>query len=370
VSGEGEGEKRVGELQDGEVFQALAHRVRRAIIRSLAEKGERSFTELMRDARLEDSSVMAFHMKKLDGLVRRNERGYYELTDLGWRAYKVLRELELESLRDRAEEVLKEIKGKEQVTKEVSRPGPQAVSAGEEGVKGLTPTDILKEVLGGGRVWVDRSAPPAPNVKLEVIGSDITLTGTVSESIRVQGTARRESDATISTSRDEARITVKGMDGEVSVPEVNRLEILVKGGDLTARNLKLPPNVSMTVLGGDISMNAVMRELSNLSASVKGGDVLANILVEEVRQGASVSITALGGDAHITLRVPRNTKVVKGNIKAAGGDVGIEVDESLSDTGEDVRTLVINAKVIGGDASIKVTPKESGRPPSNQNARR
>ncbi len=381
MSNEGKGEReRAEEPRNGEVFQALAHRVRRAVIRSLAEKGERSFTELMRDAGLEDSSVMAFHMKKLGGLVRRNERGYYELTDLGWRAYKVLRELELESLRDRAEEVLKEIGGKEPATKEASKPERQAVTAGgevredalsvlgstvsevvktvSEAVKGLTPADILKEVLSGGKVWVDKAAPPAPNVKLEVIGSDATLTGTDSGNIRVRGTARRESDATIRASKDEATITVKGMNCEVSVPEVNTLEILVKGGDLTARDLKLPPNVSISVLGGDVTMDAVMRELSNLSATVKGGDVLTNILVEEVGQGASVNITVVGGDAHITLRVPRNTRVVRGSIKVAGGDVGMEVDEALSGAGENLRTLVINAKVVGGDASITVLPKE------------
>ncbi len=383
VSNEGnEGRKEADALKNGEIFQALAHKVRRAIIRSLAERGERSFTELMEDAGLEDSSVMAFHMKKLGPLVRRNERGYYELTDLGWKAYKVLRELELESLRDRAEEVLEEIKSKKPVTKEVSKPKPRAVTTGEEldeedalsvigsvisevvktiseAVKGITPTDIFREVLSKGRVWIDKSAPPAPNVRIDVIGSDITLTGTTNGNIRVRGTARHENDATIRTSGNEARIKVKGVDGEVSVPEANMLEILVKGGDLTTQDFKLPPNVSISVLGGDVNVEAEMERLSNLNASVKGGDVLTNILVKEVDRNASVNITVLGGDAHITLRVPRNTKVVRGSIKVAGGDVGIEVDESLSGAGENARTLVINAKVVGGDASISVLPNNS-----------
>ena len=385
MSNEGNEERKETETpRNGEIFQALAHKVRRAIIRSLAEKGERSFTELMEDAGLEDSSVMAFHMKKLGPLVRRNERGYYELTDLGWKAYKVLRELELESLRDRAEEVLEEIRSRKPVTKEVSKPKPQAVITSEgvsgedalsvigsvisevvktisEAVKDVMPTDIFREVLSRGRVWIDKSAPPAPKVRIDVVGSDITLTGATNSSIRIRGTTRHENDATIKASGNEARVKVKGMDGEVSIPEVNALEILVKGGDLTTQDFKLPPNVSISVLGGDVNLDTVMEELSNLNTSVKGGDLLANILVKEVGQNASVNITVLGGDTHITLRVPKNTKVVRGSIKVAGGDVGIEIDESLTGAGEGARTLVINTKIIGGDASISVLPNTRER---------
>ncbi len=88
------------------VFQALAHRVRRDIVRVLAEKGPRSFTELMRDVGVEDSSVMAFHMRKLGALIRKNEKGYYELTEVGWRAYRLLRDLEVESVSDRIGKVI------------------------------------------------------------------------------------------------------------------------------------------------------------------------------------------------------------------------------------------------------------------------
>lgn len=390
MSSEGNEERKGTEApKNGEIFQALAHKVRRAIIRSLAGRGERSFTELMEDVGLEDSSVMAFHMKKLGPLVRRNERGYYELTELGWKAYKVLRELELESLRDRAEEVLEEIKSKKPVAKKVSEPESRtkAIDMGivkedalsvtssvisdvvkmvSEAVKGVTPTDILRDVMSRGRVWIDKSAPPAPNIKLEVIGSDIALTGAANGNIRVRGSARHENDVTIRTSGNEARVKVKGVDGEVSVPEANALEILVKGGDVNVRDLKLPPNVSITVLGSDVSVDADMDRLSNLSTLVKGGDVLANILVKEVSQNASVTVKVLGGDAHIKLQVPRNTKVIKGDIRVAGGDVGIDVDESIKGTGGGAGTLVISAEVIGGDASVSVIPHSADREPASR----
>ncbi len=366
-------------LKNGKIFQALAHKVRRAIIRSLAEKGERSFTELMESAGLRDSSVMAFHMKKLGPLVRRNERGYYELTDPGWKAYKVLRELELESLRDRAEEVLEEIKSKK-VTREVSKPKSQATTAGErigewdalsvigsaisevvkavsEAVKDIAP-DIVREVLSRDRVWIDKSAPPASKVRIDAIGSDITLRGTTNGSVRVRGMAYRENDVTIEVLENEVRIRVREVDGEVIVPDVNMLEILVKGGNLTTHNFKLPPNISISVLGGDVNVNAEIERLSNLSTSVRGGDVLSSILVREIDHNASVNMEVLGGNARITLRIPRNTRVVRGNIKVAGGNVGIDVDESLGNANANVRTLIINAKVVGGDASISVLPND------------
>jgi len=378
-------EGREGTAGNGEIFQALAHRVRRAVIRSLAEKGERSFTELMEDVGLDDSSVMAFHMKKLGPLVRRNERGYYELTDLGWKAYKVLRELELESIRDRAEEVLEEIKRKskpapkqrapqERTEKYVSEgiPGMDALSligsivssvveTISEALGSVSPADILEGVLSKGRVLIDKSASPAPKVRLEVIGSDVTLSEATNHEIRVKGVARRETDAQIREGSEEVGIKVRGMNGDVSLPtrDVENLEIIVKGGDLTTQNLKLPSNVSVTVLGGDVNMDAAMEKLSNLNFTVKGGDALADILVKDVNHGASMNTSVLGGDAHITLRVPKNTKVVRGEIRAAGGDVGVDVDESLGGVGEGARTLVINAKVVGGDASITVLPNTS-----------
>ncbi len=89
----------MSEDPDG-IFHALAHRIRRGIIRALGEKRELSFTDLLRELGIEDSSLLAFHMKKLEGFVRRNERGYYELTSTGWKAYRVLKELERESVGD------------------------------------------------------------------------------------------------------------------------------------------------------------------------------------------------------------------------------------------------------------------------------
>lgn len=76
------------------LFEVISHRIRRAIIASIAEKGPRSFTELMNDAGVSDTGTMTFHLRKMDGFIRKNEKGLYEPTDLGRRAYGAIKLVE------------------------------------------------------------------------------------------------------------------------------------------------------------------------------------------------------------------------------------------------------------------------------------
>lgn len=73
------------------LFEVISHRVRRSIIESIAEKGPRSFTELMEDTGVGDTGTLTFHLRKMAGFIRKNERGDYELTDLGRRAYEIIK---------------------------------------------------------------------------------------------------------------------------------------------------------------------------------------------------------------------------------------------------------------------------------------
>ncbi len=73
-------------------LKALAHRVRRDIIRALAEKGKLSYSELMRITGVEDSGTFAFHIKMLQGLIEKDPMdGEYKLTEKGLKAYKALK---------------------------------------------------------------------------------------------------------------------------------------------------------------------------------------------------------------------------------------------------------------------------------------
>ena len=81
------------ELNDIEKYlKALAHKVRRDIIRALAERGNLSYTELMRVTGVMDSGTFAFHIKMLQGLIEKDPAtGDYRLTEEGWRAYQALK---------------------------------------------------------------------------------------------------------------------------------------------------------------------------------------------------------------------------------------------------------------------------------------
>ena len=70
------------------VLAALAHPVRRRIIKLLSVKGEASYSDILRELGVE-SSVLSFHLKKLAGLVEKTGNGY-RLTVLGRRATAVL----------------------------------------------------------------------------------------------------------------------------------------------------------------------------------------------------------------------------------------------------------------------------------------
>ena len=90
------------------VFEALSHPVRRKILQLLAER-PRLYSELMEGVGV-DSPTLAFHLKKLAGLVEKNEKGFYQLTEAGERAVKIIKEVEgvrpAEPAAPRAEDIL------------------------------------------------------------------------------------------------------------------------------------------------------------------------------------------------------------------------------------------------------------------------
>ncbi len=83
-------------VMDGEldyILQALGHQVRRKVIEILAEEGPQTYTELMRKTGVEDSGTFGFHLRRMQKLLVKNNRGEYELSNLGWRAYNILKQL-------------------------------------------------------------------------------------------------------------------------------------------------------------------------------------------------------------------------------------------------------------------------------------
>lgn len=77
---------------DDKIFEALAHPLRRRALKLLGDR-PRMYSELMEELGV-DSPTLAFHLKKLAGLVEKNDRGFYALTELGRRALSVMSALE------------------------------------------------------------------------------------------------------------------------------------------------------------------------------------------------------------------------------------------------------------------------------------
>ena len=122
------------------IFEVISHRIRRAIIESIAEKGPRSFTELMEDADVRDTGTMTFHLRKMSGFIRKNEKGLYELTDLGRRAYEVIKVVKkIESL---SRESVRETSDAER-----SQAVSEKKSVTEEGGDLVVLSDALKIVI-------------------------------------------------------------------------------------------------------------------------------------------------------------------------------------------------------------------------------
>ncbi len=70
------------------VFEALSHKTRREIIRLLGDRGEASYSEMLKKLNL-DSGVLNYHLSKLEGLVEKKS-GNYGLTEVGYKAYRTL----------------------------------------------------------------------------------------------------------------------------------------------------------------------------------------------------------------------------------------------------------------------------------------
>ncbi|MCG3109092.1 hypothetical protein L3N51_01382 [Metallosphaera sp. J1] len=70
-----------------DIFEAISNETRRRILQSLSSP--KTFSELANELGL-DSPSLSFHLRKLDGLVTKNEEGIYRLTDDGVKALNLI----------------------------------------------------------------------------------------------------------------------------------------------------------------------------------------------------------------------------------------------------------------------------------------
>ncbi len=83
----------VNEENVSKVLSVLSHPLRREILRNLNEKGECSFTDLMRALNI-DTGKLSFHIRNLLPFTEQTETGKYKLNKVGENAVNLIKELE------------------------------------------------------------------------------------------------------------------------------------------------------------------------------------------------------------------------------------------------------------------------------------
>ena len=71
------------------IFKTLSNQKRRDSLRFIGERKEATFTEIKRAVEIEDSSLVVYHLKSLEGLIIQS-KDKYRLSDLGQEAYTLI----------------------------------------------------------------------------------------------------------------------------------------------------------------------------------------------------------------------------------------------------------------------------------------
>ena len=73
------------------MFSALNHPIRRKIIEMLA-KNNMQYTQMLEKLNI-DTGKLNFHLKKLEDLITKDEKGLYRLTDKGLKAFSIIQQV-------------------------------------------------------------------------------------------------------------------------------------------------------------------------------------------------------------------------------------------------------------------------------------
>ena len=76
-------------MSSDEVFEAISHPIRIAILKQL-EKKPLGFADLKRKLKIKSSGKLDFHLKKMDTVITTNKGGQYTLNDRGYAALRAV----------------------------------------------------------------------------------------------------------------------------------------------------------------------------------------------------------------------------------------------------------------------------------------
>ncbi len=307
------------------ILSALGHSIRRSIIEVLAEEGPKGFTELMNKVNVKDTGTMTFHLKKLGRLIKKNEDGEYQLTELGRHAYRVLQYAK--TLHERGEEQV-QIREVEQRRAET-----------EYSINLPTSIKELSIELVAGSLGVVQS-DEKPIMKIHIGG---------------------QCDFDIDTEHNRLDLELTGCSSKVVLPKskLEKIDVEVAGGKLNFDNPSGFKTASIEVSGGAISLNSHNLRESKLSIESNGGIAYIRLEYNEYEGESSINIEVDGGVVNLEATVPRNTQV-KPMLpsKHLGSVIHTKIDPDLLEVLEPKRRLHLRARSEGGVIILKISKRK------------
>ncbi|BCU68952.1 ArsR/SmtB family transcription factor [Stygiolobus caldivivus] len=287
------------ESQNGDIFDAISHEIRRRIIQLVAER-PRTFSELQRELELE-SAALAFHIKKLNGLIMKDEQGYYKLTQLGMKAYNVIQQIHSEEVRDSLPPRTQGSNDNE--TKKASLPFFSKLFDWLKDIDIITdlPMNFSINVSGVNLKKVyDGPLSFLPNLEVSVDGGKVEIDqGDPHAEIRCID----ENGFKIQTINNELKIDLDGCSAIISYPPLSSFKGRVDGGAIIINNSV--SDLSLTVDGGAI--HAEVNNVVNSRIEVDGGAVQSKL--EYVKEG-TLYVGVDGGAGKIHIDMPREVGII------------------------------------------------------------
>ncbi|MGC8974154.1 MAG: ArsR/SmtB family transcription factor [Thermoproteus sp.] len=357
-----------------DIFEALANPLRRRILELLADR-PRLYSELM-DALSVDSPTLAFHLKRLDGLVEKDEKGFYRLTQMGARALEVVRSLQAEGggqakgpepplvLGDRmVAKINKELLeyAKRQGRKLVVQDSA-IVEIADDVDPGLF-VDVVESIRDVALVKAPKGLRPYVELKAKDVGligegglahlltEGVSLLGSVLRLGAFKGIRKAEKvvyDGPFAHGRSLAveaegskieirpgagraralcgdeedfeigpgRVEADGCEVVLEVGELDELKIVVEGGKVEVEGVQFG-KADLDVEGGIVELKAELGR-SEVVADVEGGLLSAELGYRPFEGEASVGLKVSGGMAKIALKLPEEVGLLTSSNSAGG----------------------------------------------------
>ncbi|AEA12330.1 transcriptional regulator, ArsR family [Thermoproteus uzoniensis 768-20] len=357
-----------------DIFEALANPIRRRILELLADR-PRLYSELM-DALSVDSPTLAFHLKRLDGLVEKDERGFYRLTQMGAKALEVVRSLQAEGggqakgpepplvLEDRIA-----VKINKELLEYVKRQGRKLVVQDSAIVEIADDVDpgLFMDVVESIREVALVKAPKGLRPYVELKANDVGLIGEgglahlLTEGVSILGSVLRlgafkgirkakkvvydgpfAHGRSLAVEAEESKIEIRpgagraralcgdeedfeigpgrveadGCEVVLEVGELDELKIVVEGGKAEVEGVQFG-KADLDVEGGVVELKAELGR-SEIAADVEGGLLSAELGYRPFEGEASVGLKVSGGMAKIALKLPEEVGLLTSSNSAGG----------------------------------------------------